>query len=90
MWGKKLKTAEEEHVLYDDAPKLDHEVINTWDSLNIAETIKKHEWKFNADDYAKKDDPDDAPYDEDPDLDDDVVDTQSHLKDAQENLNHVW
>lgn len=90
MWGEKLKTNEDDPVLYDYNPRLDHEVVNTWDSLNIAEAIKKHEWKFDASVYADKDKEDDVAYDEDPDLDDDVLDTQSHLVDAQKNLNHQW
>jgi len=90
MWGEKLKTNQPDPVLYDYEPSLDSEVINTWDSLNIAEQIKNHEWYFDPDVYKKKDDDDRIEYNLDPKLDSDVIDTQAHLKDTEETLGHQW
>lgn len=88
MWGDKLKSKDDKHVDYDFAPKLEGDVLNTWENLDVAEKIKSHEWKFDPKVYAEKDDDKHVLYNDAPKLDDDVIDTQDHIIQQEKRQNH--
>jgi len=88
MWGDKLKSKEEDHVDYDFAPKLDGEVMSTWENLDVAENLRNHEWQFDPKVYAEKDKEEHVNYNYEPNLDDDVIDTQDHIRQQEKRLNH--
>ena len=88
MWGDKLKSKDDKHVDYDFAPKLEGDVLNTWENLDVAEKLKDHEWKFDPKVYAEKDKDDHVKYNDAPKLDDDVIDTQDHILQQEKRQNH--
>lgn len=63
----------------------DRDVINTFNSLNVAEAIRGHHWIVTDEDLKKKDD-DPVMYNGDPTLDDDVVSTVYNMKQAESRL----
>ena len=90
MWSDKLKGAPAAHVPYDFAPKLEGDVVNTWENLDVAEKLKNHQWVFNQEKYDAKDNDDATDYNLAPKLDSDVIDTQDHLKQEEKRQNHKF
>lgn len=84
-WMDRLrKNNEEPPVLYKTDDKLDHDIIRTWDNLDVAENQKNHRWIFNSDIYKLKDKkPEPLNYDHGDTLDEDIVSTQGHLSAAE-------
>jgi len=54
----------------------DHDIISTFNSLDVAEAMKQHHWDFDPDAVEKPEAP--TEYDLEPKLDDDIIDTQHH------------
>jgi len=63
----------------------DGDVIGTYNSLDVAENMRRHRWNLSAEDLKKKDD-DPVKYNGDPNLDDDIIGTQDHLATAEKTL----
>lgn len=73
-------------VEYNTNPRLEEDVIGTWDNLDVAEKLKNHEWKFNQQIYDDKDKEEITDYDWNAKLDDDIVTTQGHLGAAEKKM----
>jgi len=61
----------------------DEDILNTWNSLDVAESIRQHRWKTDG---KKKKEDDPIEYDYKPDLDDDIVMTNDHMDAAEKKL----
>lgn len=83
----KLRKKEDDPVLYPTGQSLEGDIINTWDNLDMAEKLKKHQWIFNQDVYDKRNDEDKpVEYDFDAKLDEDIVNTQGNLGKAEKKI----
>jgi len=66
----------------------DHDILTTWNSLDVAEALKQHRWNLAHDWDKKPDDP--IKYNFNMDLDDDIEMTHEHLNEAEKKLKHKW
>jgi len=49
------------------------DVITTWNSLEVAEAMRNHNWDYDPDAVPKPEEP--VKYDNEPELDQDIIDT---------------
>jgi len=62
----------------------DRDVTNTWNSLEVAQDMLKHDWSFDPESVKKGADP--VLYNFAPELDDDMKHTNKHMAAAEKNL----
>jgi len=62
----------------------DRDVVSTWNSLDVAESIKQHRWEFDASKLPKPEEP--VVYKNDEDLDSDIDMTNEHMAEAEKKL----
>lgn len=66
----------------------DSDIITTFNSLDVAESIRRHRWDLDPD-YKKKPDPP-VLYNFKEELDDDIEMTNEHMEEAEKKLKHKW
>lgn len=66
----------------------DHDILTTFNSLDVAENLRRHRWNLDPE-WKKKPDPP-VLYDDNQDLDDDIEMTHEHMEEAEKKLKHKW
>ena len=81
LW--KADDKEDKHPMDYPVPSfgVDRDVVSTFNSLDIAENMRRHRWNVDMDNLPKKEDP--TEYNTKPELDSDIIDTQAHEKLAE-------